>query len=80
MHPALEIEEVLRYILEFLYGNPHEPDRQSIVNLAITCRTFLRPSLEILWFDLPSLGPLIMCLPEDAWGSRNDGTTLVRFS
>jgi hypothetical protein len=72
MHPSLEIEEILRYILEFLYGDPSGQNRRSLVNLAITCRNFLRPALEILWFDLPSLSPLVMCLPEDAWEKRND--------
>jgi hypothetical protein len=83
MHPSLEIEEILRCIFEFVYGDPLlQPKRRSLANLAITCRTFLRPALETLWFHLPSLGPLIMCLPEDAWVKNNFWavSTLVRYS
>jgi hypothetical protein len=65
MHRSLEFKEILLYIFEFLNG-----DLRSLANLAVTCRTFWRPAVEILWFHLPSLCPLVMCLPRDAWEVR----------
>jgi hypothetical protein len=70
MHRSLELEEILLYIFEFLNGDPEGPDLRSLANLAVTCCTFWRPAVEILWFHLPSLGPLVMCLPGDAWEVR----------
>ena len=82
MHPCLQIEEILRCIFEFVYGDRHikcHPKRRSLANLAISCRTFLRPALETLWFHLPSLGPLVMCLPEDAWVVRRNDRNLPKL-
>ena len=70
MHRSLELEEILLYIFEFLNGDPEGPDLRSLANLAVTCCTFWRPAVEILWFHLLSLGPLVMCLPVDAWEVR----------
>jgi hypothetical protein len=80
MHRSLELEEIVLYIFEFLNG---DPDVRSLANLAVTCRTFWRPAVEILWFHLPSLSPLVMCLPGDAWEVRRMNVlgipALVRF-
>ena len=68
MHPCLQIDEILRSIFEFLKEDPQGPQRRTLVNLAITCHTFSLPALAVLWSHLPSLAPVVMCLPCDAWG------------
>jgi hypothetical protein len=72
MHRTLQIEDILRYVFRFLIEDPPGPQQRSLANLAITCRTFLLPALEVLWFDLPSIGHLVMRLPEDSWEEVTD--------
>ena len=82
---TLEIEEIQRYVFRFLSESPR-PQNRSLANLATTCRTFLHPALEALWFELLSLDRLVMCLPEDSWEFRKippgdkGKPTLVHFS
>lgn len=45
----MELEEILRYTFEFLNGDTQGPNRRSLANLAMTCRTFsdlLSPALK----------------------------------
>lgn len=43
--------------------------------LARTCRDFHAPASRYLWYNLPDLSPLVMCMPSDLWGVN--GATLV---
>lgn len=42
-----------------------ERDRCTLAALARTCRTFHDPALDILWYELSSLLPLLSTLPPD---------------
>lgn len=90
MHHCLTIPEIYGRILDFVtvtlwsenlifngynqfyYSNP------MLAALARTCRTFLEPTLDVLWRNQLTLGPLVMTLPEDAYDVRRlyDNTTL----
>ncbi|KAI5899351.1 uncharacterized protein SCHCODRAFT_02009514 [Schizophyllum commune H4-8] len=66
MHVALKIHEVVSIICDFVAGlGDHAYQHRGLVNFALTCRSFLEPSLNALWETLPSLFPLFFCLPKD---------------
>src|SRR5436305_860753 len=60
MHNCLDIPELVRIIFELT-----EPS--DLAALAKTCQAFRDLALQILWADLPSLAPLVRCLPGDVW-------------
>lgn len=67
MHRMLYVEEILREIFSNLLFRSlmlfsHSPRRDALA-LATTCRAFKEPALDILWEELPSLAPLVRCLP-----------------
>ncbi|KAG1823645.1 uncharacterized protein BJ212DRAFT_695444 [Suillus subaureus] len=41
--------------------------RQSLLTLALTCKSFTGPALDLLWRHLGGLEPLIKCLPRSLW-------------
>ena len=65
MHQCLRTPELLSHILEDVYAE--ESGLKDMAALAVACQTFREPALDILWRSLPSLGPLLRCLPEDAY-------------
>ncbi|KIK02803.1 hypothetical protein K443DRAFT_131693 [Laccaria amethystina LaAM-08-1] len=82
MHNCLLVQELLSDIFRHIFCNPYsgyrtEADRSNLhhdkialgtlAGLARTCKTFHEPALNRLWRALPSLIPLIQCLPPDAW-------------
>ncbi|KAH7908702.1 hypothetical protein BJ138DRAFT_1012232 [Hygrophoropsis aurantiaca] len=75
MHRCLLVNEILAQIIHLLIHTPqdersiHRPwvNRQDIARLARTCHLFKEPALDILWNRLGSLGPLFLCLSEDAY-------------
>ncbi|RPD58097.1 hypothetical protein L226DRAFT_512047 [Lentinus tigrinus ALCF2SS1-7] len=78
MHYCLEVPEIFQRILDFvlvvlweegnLYGGYHQTAFSNAIlgALARTCRLFLEPTLDALWRNQLTLGPLIRTLPEDA--------------
>ena len=66
MHRALEIAEVVQMICDSTYST------HTLAVLARTCRTFHYAAIRSLWRVLPTLAPLIMCLPAGVW--IRDGT------
>ena len=75
MHHALAIPEIVRMILGcFLPGhieiNADKVNymaatalRSSVLNVALTCRSFSEPALDILWWAMDDLVPLFNLLP-----------------
>jgi hypothetical protein len=61
MHKALRIAEILDQI-------SCHTDLGTLPSLASTCRTFEGPALDALWRNLPSLVPLVNCIPTHLWG------------
>lgn len=62
MHRCLQIEEILRNVLEC-----HADAPESLVNMALTCRAFYEPAMYIRWRTLRSLEPLMRLLPRHKW-------------
>ena len=62
MHHALEIPEILLNI----FGHCHQPTWKAsdILALAMTCRAFREPALDVLWEELYDSSRLARCLPE----------------
>ena len=59
MHRCLEIMEVLHAIYE-------EIETASALDLALTCKAFLEPGLDRVWYDeVFSFEPFISSLPDD---------------
>jgi hypothetical protein len=64
MDRILEIPELLAVIFEHLY---YDSDTYcGTLALALTCKRFQEPALDVLWSFLPHILPLFKCLPEDA--------------
>ena len=66
MHRRLLSFEILSIIFEYVYGDPYRGIRTT-ASSAVTCQPFREPALDILWRSLPSLAPLVKCLPRRAW-------------
>ncbi|KAG2355750.1 hypothetical protein BDR07DRAFT_1613517 [Suillus spraguei] len=58
MHPAL-------LNLDVIYTISSYTEHKSLPALASTCRGFEHLALNVLWRDLPSVDPLVKCLPSD---------------
>ncbi|KAG1851909.1 hypothetical protein F4604DRAFT_1629260 [Suillus subluteus] len=41
--------------------------RKTLLALALTCKSFTEPALDLLWRHLGRLEPLIRCLPQSLW-------------
>jgi hypothetical protein len=76
MHPALAVPEIVRSILGFLSPKPKHYKkaykeyyviatilRSSVLNVALTSRSFSEPALDILWWAMDDLTPLFNFLP-----------------
>ncbi|KAG1870205.1 hypothetical protein DFJ58DRAFT_723102 [Suillus subalutaceus] len=70
MHQALCIAEILDQI-------SWHTNRGSLPGLALTCRTFEGPALDTLWRNLPSLEPLVKCIPMHIWGFSFRGEVIL---
>lgn len=58
MHAALQIPEILERIAEEV--SPYGSDRR---NMALTCKTFYEPFMDLIWWGLWHIESLIKCLP-----------------
>jgi len=76
MHSALAVPEIVRTVLGFLLPKPKHYKkaykeyylaatalRPSMLNMALTCRSFSEPALDILWWAMDDLTPLFNFLP-----------------
>lgn len=65
MHHCLSIPEVLTLIFKSVgyQGQNSQICRTTLAALARTCHVFSSPALDILWHELPSLGPLLKIIP-----------------
>ncbi|KAG0702540.1 hypothetical protein DFH29DRAFT_495018 [Suillus ampliporus] len=68
MHRALLVNDIVHTILQNITSSPTD-----MINFASTCSALSSPALDMLWCKQSTLGPLIMCLPQDTWEVRNDG-------
>ncbi|KAF8062193.1 hypothetical protein FPV67DRAFT_1654822, partial [Lyophyllum atratum] len=70
MHPCLRIPEILSTIFQNVIDRQNWKTpfsgSQTLLNLALTCKLFKEPALDVLWHTIQALQPLIRCLPADA--------------
>ncbi|KAJ7447467.1 hypothetical protein FB451DRAFT_779082 [Mycena latifolia] len=71
MHRCLKIPEVLSLIFAHLAEGTGNVD---LSHLAITCRTFADPALNLLWHTQTDLVPLLRCL--ELWFGADDPAVL----
>ncbi|KAH7906104.1 hypothetical protein BJ138DRAFT_671320 [Hygrophoropsis aurantiaca] len=77
MHKSSLTPEIMRIICSEVL-EPSDPNsRRLFSRLARTCRAFKDPALNALWSYLPSLKPLIQCLPSDLWWLDLDSGNLT---
>ncbi|KAF9220214.1 hypothetical protein BS17DRAFT_787721 [Gyrodon lividus] len=89
MHKCLLVTELVHMICTQLQSmalgreiqeddqhTPIQECRETLYNLALTCHAFKEAALDMLWFDLDSLYPLLRCLPVDIH-ARYDGAILI---
>ena len=82
MHRALEIPEILFIICSFADRPCRKGD---VLRLALTCRGFLEPALDVLWREVYNLEHFLKCFPSDVWTQEDTegwygGRKLVRGS
>ena len=67
MHRCLCITEVLRVIAYSVNDN------DALFNMSLTCRAFLEPALDALWYELSESEPLIELFPKSKRGEEPRG-------
>lgn len=68
-HACLLVNEIVSEIIFHLLSDGYE---RSIVNLGITCKALYEPAMDILWEDIDTLEPLLMCFPRGVWKIDDD--------
>lgn len=61
MHRCLQIQEILRIIAD------NVDRKRDLTSMACVCRGFYEPAMDAAWYDMPGMGPLMMCLPSQCW-------------
>ncbi|KAJ7643112.1 hypothetical protein DFH06DRAFT_602450 [Mycena polygramma] len=74
MHSCWHVPEILQMILEQL-GQSRAGDT-ALARLAVVCRRFHHPALDLLWRQQYSLVPLLKCLP-GVWSGSDDSFSLI---
>lgn len=73
---AIHVYEITAMIAAYL-------SRADMLSLALSYRGFYEPVMDRMWRVLPSLVPLIQCLPEEFVGMEpcpQRGTSVVRLT
>ena len=64
MHRCLQVPEIVTHFAEHLLTDDR-CRKQWLVCMALTCRTFYEPAMDILWRELGDFSPLLRCFPDD---------------
>ncbi|KAJ7073016.1 hypothetical protein C8F01DRAFT_1244021 [Mycena amicta] len=75
MHPSLEILDILRLIVAELH---QVSSLKSLYAMALTCKTFLEPTLDVMWNDQYGLRSLLGCFPADAISPNGNTIRVLR--
>ena len=57
MHSFIAIDEIFQVVLTNVIEDV------TLRSLALSCRAFYEPAMDVLWSDLEGLQPLVKCLP-----------------
>ncbi|KAF7290745.1 hypothetical protein MIND_01315200 [Mycena indigotica] len=66
MHRCLAILEILENIFSY-FSSHYAGDIPTLAALARTCKAFMGPALDVLWYQQGSLENALKCLPDDCW-------------
>jgi hypothetical protein len=74
---VLQCPELCRLICEHIGIH----DKRTLFRLSLSCRRFMEPALDVLWYKLDNFAPLVLCMARDLYQevcSPDDGVfTLV---
>ncbi|KAJ8593610.1 hypothetical protein M405DRAFT_785777 [Rhizopogon salebrosus TDB-379] len=62
----MSISELRWKIFELIWAS-ESMRKKTLLALALTCKSFTGPALDLLWRELDGLDPLIRCLPPSLW-------------
>ncbi|TFK34789.1 hypothetical protein BDQ12DRAFT_656491 [Crucibulum laeve] len=77
MHRCLSIPEIIHLICDEISNK--KKANSSLLALAYTCRTFLEPALNLVWYELENIVPLVKCLSDDVWEERGEQIKYLRL-
>lgn len=78
MHHCLQITEILINIFESYNGCDRNQSKHTLLQLALVCKMFHEPALDVLWKFQSSFSTLVKTLPPDLWEEIGEPTKLVR--
>lgn len=55
-------------------------DRKTLYSLCLSSKTFLDPALDVLWYKLDNLAPLMRCMPRDLYQDSREGKVVALVS
>ncbi len=65
---VLQCLELCRLICEQIGSK----DKRTLFQLCLSCKALMEPALDLLWYELDDLVPLMRCLPLDLYEERED--------
>jgi hypothetical protein len=81
MHQCFQVQEILQLVCFYLASPPGflGPQPSSdLCSVALACKALKEPALRYLWYHVPDIAPLIMCMSKDLWKIDKKNRTLVR--
>jgi hypothetical protein len=63
---TMGISELRWKIVELIWAS-ESSRKKTLLALALTCKSFTGPALDLLWRELNGFDPLIRCLPPSLW-------------
>ena len=64
MSRILQCPELCRLVCEEIGSD----DKCTLFRLSLSCRRFMEPALDVLWYKLDSFVPLVLCMAKDLRG------------
>ncbi|EKM53762.1 uncharacterized protein PHACADRAFT_260255, partial [Phanerochaete carnosa HHB-10118-sp] len=74
MYPLAAIDEIFQVVLANVKA------RVALRSLALSCRAFYDPAMDVLWCDLEGLQPLVRCLPSHMVRKVKGTTAAVKIT
>ncbi|OAX35213.1 hypothetical protein K503DRAFT_773729 [Rhizopogon vinicolor AM-OR11-026] len=72
----MSVSELRWNIFQMVDTSSYAARNMTLLALALTCKSFTGPALDLLWRELHGLSQLIRCLPSSLWKSKRPKTSL----
>ena len=76
MSRILQCPELCRLVCEEIGSD----DKCTLFRLSLSCRRFMEPALDVLWYKLDNLAPLMRCMPRDLYQDTREGKVVALVS